>query len=300
MRLRTLRCLVWDWGRNELGLRAAALTYYAIFSLFPLALVLVTATGLWVRSAEIQQRLLAWMQALFPNEAAEAMRVLVHLTWQPSGTSVVAVLTLLWSASAYVRLLLATIDRIHARTTAAPRRTWWLPHALGTATVVLIPPILVFGLAIGSTLLHLLASLPAPLEMGWLTPNLIHTALMVSLAILALYLAFRYTPAEQGPRRAALGAALFTAVGWLLAGQLLRQYLHHAWTHYNILYGPLASVMVLLFYLYTLNVVLLLGAQLHAIWCSGTECRPPPAPRWLHRLLGSEQPSGTDQSPKSG
>jgi len=300
LRLRTLRCLLWGWGRNELGLRAAALTYYAIFSLFPLALVLVAATGLWLRSVEIQQRLLDWLLALLPNEAEEAIQVLAHLTWEASAASAVAVLTLLWSASAYVRLLLATIDRIHARTTAAPRRTWWLPHALGTAAVVLIPPVLVFGLTIGSTLLHLLASLPVPVTMGWLTPSLVNTALIVGLVTMALYLAFQYIPAERGPRRAALGAAFFTAVGWLIAGQLLREYLHNAWTRYNIIYGPLASVMVLMFYLYSLNVVLLLGAQLHAIWCGGTACHPTPTPRWLRRLWGSENSAGTVRSSGSG
>ena len=300
MRLRTLRCLIWGWGRNELGLRAAALTYYAIFSLFPLALLLVAGAGLWLRSAEMQHRLLSWLLALFPNEAEGAVRALENLTWPSSTASVVAGLTLLWSASGYIRLLLATIDRIHARTTAARRRTWWLPHALGTAAVVFIPPALVFGVTLGSTLLHLVLSLPMVSGLPWITPGLVNTALLLVLVVLALYLAFQFVPAERVPRRASLSAALFTALGWVIAGQLLRGYLHTAWMRYNIVYGPLASVIVLLFYLYILNVILLLGVQLHAIWCGGAACRPAPVPRWLRRLLGVNPAEGAESSRKSG
>ncbi len=296
MRLRTLRCLLWGWGRNELGLRAAALTYYAMFSLFPLALLLVAVAGLWLRSPEMQQRLLEWLLALFPHEAESAVRALRDLTWPSSTAGAVAGLTLLWSASGYIRLLLATIDRIHARTTAAPRRTWWLPHALGTAVVVFIPPALVFGLTLGSTLLHLFLSLPMIGHISWLTPGLMNAVLILTLAALALYLAFQFVPAERVPRRASLKAALFTAGGWGLAGQLLREYLHTAWTRYNVLYGPLASVIVLLFYLYFLNVILLLGAQLHAIWCSGAACRAVPLPRGLQRLFGADEPAPSESS----
>jgi len=55
-----------------------------------------------------------------------------------------------------------------------------------------------------------------------------------------------------------------------------------------------ASVVVLMFYLYILNVVLLLGAQLHAIWSGGRDCQPPPLPRWMKRR-GAGQGRGTDQ-----
>ncbi len=284
--LRTLRCLLWGWGRNELGLRAAALTYYAVFSLFPLALVLVTVTGLVWRSAVDQQRLVELFMALFPHEAEAAVRAVEHLSWGASAASIAAGVSLLWSASGYVRLLLATIDRIHARTTAARRRTWWLPHALGTAAVMLVTPVLLLGLTVGSTLVHLLATLHLPNGKPLVNPWLVNTGLFLGAVVLALYLALQYIPAERGPRRVALRAAAFTALGWLAAGQALRQYLHSAWAHYNIVYGPLASVIVLMFYLYIINVVLLVGAQLHAIWCGGAACQPPPLPkalRWLER-----------------
>ncbi len=296
LRGKTLRCLLWNWGRNELGLRAAALTYYAVFSLFPLVLVLLTTTGMLLRSPEAQQRLLHLLMALFPHEAGEAVRAVEHLSWGASAASVVAGVTLLWSASGYVRLLLATIDRIHARTTAARRRTWWLPHALGTAAVMLVTPVLLLGLTVGSTLVHLLATVHLPNGRPLLNPWLVNTGLFLGVVVLALYLALQYIPAERGPRRVALSAALFTALGWLAAGQALREYLHSAWAHYNIVYGPLASVIVLMFYLYIINVVLLVGAQLHAIWCGGSACQPPPLPRWLRWLeQGAEAPSREEE-----
>ena len=281
LRWRTLRCLLWGWGRNELGLRSAALTYYAVFSLFPLMLLALTLAGWMTRSPEAQKRWVDLVMGVFPREAESVVRAATRLSWDVSTAGVVAGLSLLWSASGYVRLLLATIDRVHARTATIRRRTWWFPHALGTAAVMLLVPVALLTVSVGSTMVHLLATIRLPNGAPLVSPWVVNSMVMLGVAVTALYLAFHYLPARRGPRRAAASAAVFTALGWLVAGQGLRWYLRRAWGHYNIFYGPLASVVVLMFYLYVLNVILLMGAQLHAIWSRGQGCTPPPLPRWL-------------------
>jgi len=83
---------------------------------------------------------------------------------------------------------------------------------------------------------------------------------LVGLA-LALYL---FTPENYLTVRQALPGAIFFAVGWIVATKLFQLYVAR-YDRYNPTYLALASIIVLLTWMYLTCLLLLLGGKLNAI-----------------------------------
>jgi membrane protein len=83
---------------------------------------------------------------------------------------------------------------------------------------------------------------------------------LVGLA-LALYL---FTPENYLTVRQALPGAIFFAIGWIVATKLFQLYVAR-YDRYNPTYLALASIIVLLTWMYLTCLLLLLGGKLNAI-----------------------------------
>ncbi|PYJ39942.1 MAG: hypothetical protein DME81_02490 [Verrucomicrobia bacterium] len=124
--------------------------------------------------------------------------------------------------------------------------------------------------------------LKIPLQEWVAALNLPFTA--VALIILALLL-YLLTPENYLTLRQALPGAIFFAVGWIIATKLFQIYVAR-YDRYNPTYLALASIIVLLTWMYLTCLLLLVGGKLNAILRRelarettqrGTAPAPPPA-----------------------
>jgi membrane protein len=100
-----------------------------------------------------------------------------------------------------------------------------------------------------------------PLQAWIATLTLPFTAVALIFLALALYL---YTPENYLTVRQALPGAIFFAVGWIIATKLFQLYVGR-YDRYNPTYLALASIIMLLTWMYLTCVLLLLGGKLNAI-----------------------------------
>jgi len=103
--------------------------------------------------------------------------------------------------------------------------------------------------------------LPIPLQEWVAALNLPFTALALIFLALALYL---LTPENYLTVRQALPGAIFFSVGWIIATKLFQFYVAR-YDRYNPTYLALASIIVLLSWMYLTCLFLLLGGKLNAI-----------------------------------
>src|SRR5207237_2124575 len=103
--------------------------------------------------------------------------------------------------------------------------------------------------------------LKIPLQEWVAALNLPFTA--VALIILALLL-YLLTPENYLTLRQALPAAIFFSVGWIIATKLFQLYVP-GYDRYNPTYLALASIIVLLTWMYLTCLLLLVGGKLNAI-----------------------------------
>ena len=91
--------------------------------------------------------------------------------------------------------------------------------------------------------------------------NVPFTAVALIILALALYL---LTPENHSTVRQALPGAIFFAVGWIIATKLFQFYVGR-YDRYNPTYLALASIVVLLTWMYLTCLLLLLGGKLNAV-----------------------------------
>jgi membrane protein len=87
--------------------------------------------------------------------------------------------------------------------------------------------------------------------------------IFVALVFLALAL-YLLTPENYLTVRQALPGAIFFSIGWILATKLFQYYVAR-YDRYNPTYLALASIIVLLTWMYLTCLLLLLGGKLNAI-----------------------------------
>jgi membrane protein len=171
----------------------------------------------------------------------------------------------LWSASGAFTILMRNINRAW---TKAPPRSFLQGRLVALGMVGALAMLLVISLLL-STALNVLSRLQVPLvdvESLYGTP--IWTALsdlvpwFVSILLfLALY---RWVPNAEVKWSAAFLAALVVAVAWELAANGCAWYVSSGLARYRMVYGSLATVVALLFWIYLSGWIIIFGAHLSA------------------------------------
>jgi membrane protein len=125
--------------------------------------------------------------------------------------------------------------------------------------------------------------LAVPLQTWIAYLNLPFTALALTLLALALYL---LTPENYLTIRQALPGAIFFSIGWIIATKLFQIYVAR-YDRYNPTYLALASIIVLLTWMYLTCLLLLLGGKLNAILRRERERARAATPRVSASVVGA-------------
>lgn len=246
---------------------AAALTYYAVLSLFPALLVLVSLLGVFGQGRRTVDAVLETASGIVPGDAMDLLRQPIEqLVQSPSAGIALATgaIGALWSASGYVGAFGRAMNRIYEIDEGRP--VWKLRPLqlvltlagllLAAATAVMLavsgPVAAAVGRAIGAGSLAVTA---------WSIAKWPVILVCVVVAVAVLYYA---TPNVKQPkfRWISVGAG-FAILTWLVASVLFGFYVAH-FGSYNKTYGTLAGVIVFLLWIWITNLALLFGAELDA------------------------------------
>jgi membrane protein len=239
--------------------QAAALAYYAIFSIFPLFLLLVVAISNVVNPALASEQIGNGLRLFLPtgmvspleNDVASALS-------QAQSFGIVALAGLAWSALGLFTNLTSSLDLIFQ--VPASRSMWRQRLVALLMTLMLI--ILVIASFITSGVLNLIWALLGSQPNLWISLGRIFLPMGLDMVIFALL--FRFVPARQVSWDAVWPAAIFGALGWELLKTLFGTYLGNLLTNYQIVYGSIAVGIALLFYAYLTASIFLLSAEICA------------------------------------
>lgn len=252
---------------------AAALSYFLVLTLFPLLLCLNYLIGLFRLDLE---QLLMGLHQFLPGQVLDLLGEYLRFTDQVRSPAllVLALGTIVLSASAGLRSLMLTLDRLYGREmdNGLKRIAVSVVLSLLFLLTMYLSVVVIFTgdwffLALEGILprplaalipLHALASL-----WRWLRYLLLF--LFVLLLVLALY--HVAIPRGRVSRRGLRMAALVTAAAMVLCSWMFSWFIGLS-SRYSLVYGSLASLVILLVWLYFCGNILLLGAVLAKV---GTE-----------------------------
>ncbi len=253
------------FSRGEGVDAAAALTFYASLALFPVALTLVSALALVTGSGRAIDALLDVVGLVARASTVEALRdPLLQLTTIPApglGLAIGLVLTV-WAVSAYAECFGRTLNAFYGVPEGRP--PWRSRAAMVLLSVPLVGGLFTcVGLVLATPQLVARVAERQGVSGPWLVVLQVGKWPVVAL-VLALMLAALYVRSPNVRRRllGPIGWGAFIAVagcGAATAGFAL--YLSTV-GHYDAVYGWLSAPLVLLLWMYLIDLVLVYGAAL--------------------------------------
>lgn len=242
---------------------AAALSYFLILTLFPLLVCVNYFIGLFHLDLE---NLLRSLDQLLPAGALAVMEdYLGYVAGSQSDALLLAsLITILISASAGLRTLLATLDSLHG-TKNVPIVRRVLLSVLLSALFLLTIYLSVVVIFTGEWFFWLLeerlpgriAQLVPPLSGLWRWMRYLLLFCFVLLLVLVVYRAG--TPRRAMRTRMVVLSSLLAAAAIAAASAVFSWFIGMS-SRYALVYGSLASLIILLVWLYLCGCILLLGA----------------------------------------
>ncbi|MCA9907543.1 MAG: YihY/virulence factor BrkB family protein [Anaerolineae bacterium] len=247
-------------GFSQRGqLRAAALSYYALLSLFPLLVLLLSAANLIWGEAVVLERAELLAQRLFPGDVPSMIISGIGAALnQEQSLNFIALIGLLWAASSFFSNLTMALDTIFGRTDSD--RPMWRNRVAG-ALMIGILALLLAGTVIIAYGLRLFSR--SILEYPAAVMRLLSLLIPMLLNTLILTLLLRYVPQARAQWRAIIPGALLGSIGWEISRGLFAWYLENL-ANYSVVYGSLGAVIALLLWTYISLAILLFSAEFSA------------------------------------
>ncbi|QUF06385.1 YihY/virulence factor BrkB family protein [Actinosynnema pretiosum subsp. pretiosum] len=244
--------------------RAAALTYYAVLSLFPGVLLLTGLLG--ILGPDAKQTLVDSLSALGPGPARDILIQALD-SLRPSVAGPVAILglaTALWSASGYVGAFMRAANAIYEVDEGRPLWKVLPLRVLLTLGVVVLLALVAAGTALTGDVAVWVGDLVGLGREAVAVWDLAKWPVLLLLASAAIGLLYWASPNVRQPGWLWITpGGLLAVLLWVIASFGFGFYATHAGS-YDKTYGPLAGVVVFLVWLWISNIALLLGAELDA------------------------------------
>jgi membrane protein len=235
--------------------RAAALAYYGLLSLFPLLLGLIALFGFFLPLADFQSQLLAFVGANLPAASDLIGQNINGIIRLRGILGIVSIVFLFWSGSTMFSALSLAINRAWNINRVLPfyiRRAHELGMALGAGILFLLS----LGL---SAAISILGSLANPQMENLAVVNLVSRVVAFLLLFSVFLLLYKQVPNTQTYWRHIWPGALLAAGLFEIARTLFIIYLER-FASYQLVYGSISSVIILLVWIYYSAFILILGA----------------------------------------
>src|SRR5213592_4064694 len=282
---RVLRRLVWETMTDTTAGLAAQMAYLLLFALAPGLLFLWHLLGLFgTDPAKLHQMFVILQSFMPPDPKVQDILDTAMASVVVTGSSGLLANAGIVLGIYFGTVFIATISRALSHTHGVREdRHWWSKYIISFFMLFWFGIIILFcfnAIVFGEKLAGIAEvnfQLAFPLQAWIATLNLPFTFVALVLLALALYL---LTPENYLTIRQALPGAIFFSIGWIIATKLFQLYVGR-YDRYNPTYLALASIVVLLTWMYLTCLLLLLGGKLNAILRREAERMRRAAPRTL-------------------
>lgn len=243
---------------------AAAISFHVLFSLFPLAILLVAVLGLVLRDESLRQQVVDFLLRrvpLSPRGRSDLERLITGVTGGSSALGLLGLLGLAWSASGMMAALRAALN---AAWGLEGGRSFVRGKLLDLGLMAALG--LLFLLSLGLTVAvrvgrEIAGSLGSFGSGAALVVFALGLLLPLCLSFLSFLFVYTIVPAARPRAREVWPAALLAAVGLELLTNGFAFYLAY-FGSYNAVYGSLGAVVAFLFFVFLAANLLIFGAEL--------------------------------------
>ncbi|MFK8183704.1 MAG: YihY/virulence factor BrkB family protein [Phormidesmis sp.] len=271
---RTVRWVVRNTFRQRLPSLASEMAYNSMLGLFPAILAFLTAISLFQPLESTVINLAGSLSEIAPAGVPELLEgfTTVVTTNQSRGLFSVSFAFSLVASSGAMSAAMRALDQMH-RIPVQRRRPFWkarlvsITLTLGTIALLVIAAMLIFISDLVVDWLVLEAAKRNAAEASlWISElwSLFRWPLSLSVMSMAFAFIYRFGPSRWNPGKPLLPGAVLAAFSWAVISGLFRLYV----THFgNFVYSAVATIIVLLLWLWLTSLVMLIGDLLNLTVC---------------------------------
>jgi membrane protein len=252
------------FGQDNCATLAAALSYYTIFSIAPMLVIVISMVGTIYGKDAIQGQIFEQVRHLLGDDGALTLQSFIQHTYEPQNNfiaTVIGLITLFFAATGVFTQLKFSLNTIW-NVKPNPRREFLkviLDRLLSFAFIILVGTIM-----ISTLILHaVIAFLGNFIEkiLGDYSVYFINmTNLLITVLILAMLFAsmFKVLPDAVSKWKDILIGGIFTSVLFIVGEIIIGYYLGNS--NFSSTYGAAGSVIIILIWVNYSSFILFLGA----------------------------------------
>lgn len=247
-------CVIERTSKENIGDMAAGIAYYSILSIFPLLLGTIAVFGVFLPSQEIQDRIFAFANQYLPASVSVIKENVGNIIKLRSVLGVISIIGVFWTGSAVFEALGRVINKAWEINKPRPffrRKARILLMSFGTGVLFLLSmAATAFSSIIPKINLPILNTFTA--FFAWL--------LGFTILFIVIILLLKFLPNAKTSWRDIWPGAVFTTVVFEIARTIFTYYLGH-FSRYNVIYGSLAAVIILLLWIYFSAIIFIIGTE---------------------------------------
>lgn len=246
-------------------LMAAAVAYSLLFSLFPFALAMISIAGFVMSAGEVENQVITAMGNLIPVARTLIVKTLEGVVEARGATGIIALLALIWSALSFFDALRNSLNSAWGMSGG---QTFIKGRLLNVAMLVLAL-IVMIAFTWLTTAIHYMHEANVQYGILKIAKNSLFARLVFALlsGVLAygvILFLYRFIPSKQPEWKHIRLGALLATIGFEAVRFAFVWYAKN-FGQYNMVYGPVGTVIALLMFIYMTAWILLFFARFSCI-----------------------------------
>ena len=246
--------------------RAAQLGFYFLLSLFPALVCITTLIGM-LPLQSIMPQLMQYVQKILPQDSLSVVEKYLQQIPQDTGSSLVSLSLVgaLVTASFGMLAMIKTLNTVYG---VRETRPMWkiggiaLLLTIGVAAFTITSMTLML---VGENLGQRIADAVGLQSVGTSSGTFWQWPIALLLMLLVTSLIYYWGPNIKHPWRSLLPGSVFAVVLWVIVSLGFKLYAENL-MNYNLIYGSITGVIVLMIWLYISGLVLLIGGEVNGAY----------------------------------
>jgi len=253
-----------EFSKDDMTTYAAALSYHALFALFPFIIFMIALLG-FLQVPQFFDWILEQAETAFPADAYGRLEEVVDQVQNQSSRGLLSfgIVTAIWAASSGIRSLM---NALNVAFDVEETRPAWKRYLLSIVYTIGIAALLLASAALMLLGPQAIEAIAEQVGLGSLFVTLwtwLRWPVLAVLLVLAAALIYYAAPNVEQPFKLITPGAAFAVILWVIASIGFSIYVS-TFGNYSATYGSLGGVIVLLFFFFISSAVLLLGAEINA------------------------------------
>lgn len=250
---------------HEIAARSAQSTYYWVLAFFPFLMMIIS---ILTYTNIAQSEFMTYLSEVIPSTVMPFIEQTINqlIEYRSATLLSFSAIAAVWSASAAVNVM---IRGIHKAYSAVDGRTFWVRKILSMLYTIILAVLiagliilLVFGNRIGEYVITTFGVKWQGYKLLW---DIVRLTIPVVGLLMGLYVIYKFIPRKHLRDGNVWPGTIFASIGWYAFSYLFSLYVDR-FSKYNQMYGSLGSIFILLIWLYTSCILVLLGAEMNALY----------------------------------